>query len=155
MKSAGFTLLEMIAAITILIGGVLVVYGSSARMLAYTYNNQYRLVASYLAQEGTEIIRNIRDQNWVEGAEDWREGLSIGDWRVQYDSEALMVYGDTPLLLSEDGQYSYGVGEETIFKRKISITHPTDDSVKILVEVAWPYDKGQSVQAEKILYNWF
>jgi hypothetical protein len=155
MNSKGFTLLETIAAISILIGGVLIVYASSARMLAYTYDNQYKLTASYLAQEGIEVIRNIRDQNWVEGAEEWADGLSAGDWRVQYDSTSLMVYADTPLLLSEDGFYSYDSGESTVFKRKITISQLSDDSLKVIAEVSWPYDQGRSVQAEKILYNWF
>ncbi len=154
-KSAGFTLLEMIVATSILISGVLVVYASSAQLLAYTYNNQYRLVASYLAQEGVEVVRNIRDKNWVNGEEDWRTGLGTGDWQTQYDSSALSAYSGSPLQLTLDGFYNYETGDETIFTRKLTITHPSDDSVKLVVEVSWPYDKGNPVQAESFLYNWF
>ena len=155
MNSKGFTLLETIAAIAILMSGVLVVYASSARMLAYTYDNQYQLVASYLAQEGIETVRNIRDQNWIDGAEGWRDGLDAGDWRIQYDSTALIADNDTPLLLAENDFYGYDSGEATVFKRKITISHLSDDSLKVIAEVSWPYGQKRSIQAEKILYNWF
>lgn len=154
-RSAGFTLLEMIVAISILISGVLVVYASSAQLLAYTYSNQYRLVASYLAQEGVEVVRNIRDENWINGEEDWREGLAIGSWQAQYNSNTLSVYSGSPLQLTPEGFYNYGTGEETIFTRELTITHPSDNSIKLMVEVSWPYDKGNPVQVETFLYNWF
>ncbi len=157
MKSFGFTLLEAVVAVALLIGGVLVVYASSARMLSYTYDNQYRLVASYLAQEGIEVIRNIRDQNWLDEA-DWRDGLDVGDHQLQYDSgkAQLAPYADDFLYLTADGVYNQsGDGERTVFKRKVSISHPTADSVQIKVEVNWAHDRGRPVRAEKFIYNWF
>jgi type II secretory pathway pseudopilin PulG len=155
MKSAGYTLLETVIAIAILIGGAMVVYSSSAHTLAYTYNNQYRLTASYLVQEGVEIVRNIRDRNWLAG-QDWRQGLEEGvDYQAQYNSFTLSVYTGLPLLLSSTGLYNYNEGEETIFCRKINIDHQGEDKIKVTVEVSWLYDQGQPVRAETFLYNWY
>lgn len=154
MKSAGYTLLETVIAIAILISGAMVIYSSSAHVLAYTYNNQYRLTASYLAQEGVEIVRNIRDRNWLAG-QDWRAGLNDSDYQAQYNSSTLSPYSDSPLRLSSDGFYNYNEGAETIFYRKITIDHPDEDKIKVTVEVSWSYDQGQPVRAEAFLYNWY
>ena len=154
MKSAGYTLLETVIAIAILIGGAMVVCSSSAHTLAYTYNNQYRLTASYLVQEGVEIVRNIRDRNWLSG-QDWRQGLAEGDYQAQYNSLTLSSYTGSLLLLSSGGLYNYNEGSETIFSRKIIIDHQGEDKIKVTVEVSWLYDQGQPVRAEAFLYNWY
>ncbi len=151
-KSAGFTLLEMVVALSLLIGGVLVVYSSSARMMAHIYDNQSRLVASYLAQEGVEVVRNIRDKNWS-GGQSWLNGLGIGNWQVQHNSTFLTAYNGQPLRL-DNGYYQYGSGPNTVFRRKITISHPGADVMNVLVEVNWPHDGGHSVKAEKFFYNW-
>jgi hypothetical protein len=152
--SAGFTLLEAIVAISLLIGGALVLYASSAQLMAYTYNNQYRLTASYLAQEAAEIVRNIRDQNWIDNA-DWRLNLQEGTWQVQHNSTSLDPYTGARLQLSDGGLYNYGVGDNTIFIRKVTIDYPSPNSIKATVEVSWPYDGSNPVVVENFLYNWF
>ncbi len=151
-KSSGFTLLEMVVAMALLIGGVLVVYGASARMLAHIYNNQARLVAAYLAQEGVETVRNIRDQNWADGL-DWRNGLSNGTYRAQYDSTSLLS-SSTETLKLDNGYYQYDTGDSTAFRRDIEISTAADDAMRVEVEVSWPHDGGHSVQLEKFFYDW-
>jgi len=155
MKSPGFTLLETVVAVAMLVGGVSVVYSTSANTLAHTYNNQYRLTASYLVQEGVEVVRNIRDQNWLDEEPDWRNGLAEGAWQVQYNSESLAVYSDSPLRVSSAGLYNYSEGVETNFRRKINIKHEGADKIRVTVEVTWPRDGGNPVRAEKFLYNWY
>lgn len=151
-RSSGFTLLEMVVAIALLIGGVLVVYGTSARMLAHIYNNQNRLVAAYLAQEGVEVVRNIRDQNWADGI-DWRDGLGDGTYRVQYNSSALLSSANVPLKLN-NGYYQYDSGGNTPFSRQVAINTAGEDAMRILVTVGWPHDQGNPVQVETFLYDW-
>lgn len=156
MKSPGYTLLETVVAVAMLIGGVSVVYSTSANTLAHTYNNQHRLTASYLVQEGVEVVRNIRDQNWLDGAADWRNGLDPGEWQVQYNSKNLDACSGSPLLVSDNGLYNYSEGAETNFRRKVTIEHDSDpDKIKVTVEVTWPRDGGNPAQAVKFLYNWY
>jgi len=66
----GFTILEVIVAIfvlTVAVGGsfVLIQQTLIAASLA-----QSKLAAHYLAQEGIEIVRNIRDTNWLKQRSD-------------------------------------------------------------------------------------
>ncbi len=64
-NSTGFTLIEIIIAIAILSFGIILVYGSFASVVNSTYNISARFTAAYLAQEGFEIVRNIRDTNFI------------------------------------------------------------------------------------------
>ena len=64
-NGAGFTLIELIISIFILSVAVIGVFGAFSVMVVLTNNISDRLTATYLAQEGVEIIRNIRDNNWL------------------------------------------------------------------------------------------
>ncbi|MFC1630115.1 hypothetical protein ACFL06_01105 [Patescibacteria group bacterium] len=76
----GFTILEVTIAISVILIGI-----SSTIILITTVINKMtvlpsQLVATYLAQEGIEIIRNARDTNWLEGLEggiDWQTGITL------------------------------------------------------------------------------
>ena len=64
----GFTLVETLVAlvlVTIAMGPVFILATSSLNVAARIEHN---LVASSLAQEGVEVVRNIRDTNWLNGA---------------------------------------------------------------------------------------
>ena len=66
----GFGLIEVLisAAILIVILGALVAIGRMA--LTNIRVSQERAQATYLAQEGLEVARQIRDTNWVDGRND-------------------------------------------------------------------------------------
>src|SRR3989344_3018190 len=81
MKSRGFTIIEMIISVFMLSGAVLVIFGSFSLMIILSRDSEDRLVANYLVQEGIEIIRNIRDTNWLASAVNpgffvWDNGLA-------------------------------------------------------------------------------
>ena len=156
----GFTLLEIIVAlfiVTIGMGGVFVVIQRSFIIMSVS---ESRLIAANLAQEGIEIIRNIRDTNWLEG-EDWDSGISAGDWEAQYnegDGE-LTAWTGLYLNIDEDNFYSYktsGLYTPTKFTRKITISDKTLDSMKITVDVIWKERGGteHNYIAYHWLYNW-
>lgn len=69
----GFTLLETIVAIGILTTGIL----SVVALMSYNLNQanalKNRVIATSLAEEGIEVMRNIRDTNWLQGRQfnDW------------------------------------------------------------------------------------
>ena len=149
----GFTLLETIIAIGILVGSSLVVYGATARILANVSEQKTKFVAAYLAQEGIEVVRNMRDTNWINGAPAWNTGLEAGTYRGQYNSTSLLAGGEVALKLDSNHFYNYEAGTATQFKRKITLSQPAEDIIKIVAEVNWP-GRTSPVTAEEFLYNW-
>ncbi|KKP32955.1 MAG: hypothetical protein A2312_02460 [Candidatus Staskawiczbacteria bacterium RIFOXYB2_FULL_32_9] len=140
--SKGFTLIETIIAIFILIVGTIVIYGVFFDMSKQANNYPYKLTAFYLAQEGMEIAKNIRDDNWVKNTGNWLERIDNGncltgcDFEVDYNVESggqLIPYINEGRFLNIDSNniYSYnnsGNYSQTIFKRKITISGFHDPS---------------------------
>ncbi len=164
----GFTLLEVIIAVFIISVGVGGVAKLMPSLIAGASLNQSRLTAAYLAQEGMEIVRNIRDTNWLEahyidGSIEWDDGLancSVG-CEVDYSSVAqlsplLIAYGSGRYLnIDSVGLYSYGAGTQTKFKRKITV-QVAGDILTININVHWD-DRGKSYDfpVEEKLYRWY
>lgn len=147
-----FTLLEVMVAISIFLIGILGVYAVIPRIIAIGQVNTFRFMASQLGREGIEIVRNIRDTNWLAG-DDFDEGLSDGVWRVQYNKDFLLSPVDEPLKVDGNGFYNYDSGSLTNLKRKVTLSHPTADSLRVKIEISWP-GKGSPLQLEEILYDW-
>lgn len=155
MSSKGFTLIELSTAIFVLAVVIIEIYGVFVQTSIATSILSSRLTAAYLAKEGVEITRNIRDTNWVEGAS-WKDGLNAGDWRADYDDGELTLYVGSFLNLTASGFYSYSAGTPTQFKRKITITNIAADVLKVSVLIEWQEKARQySFTAEEYLYNWY
>ncbi len=162
-SNKGFTLLEVIFAMFVLLIGVLGVYILIQDNISKSRQSSFHLTAAYLAQEGVEIIRNLRDQNWLKGKKEWDTG--IGDcngenfYQLQYDDSALGTCGnqDMHLKIINNQYYGYrGTGNVTPFIREIRIAHNGDDEIDVEVKVYWDYKgerKGPVTVKEK-LYNW-
>jgi len=171
IRRRGFTLLEVIIAIFLLTVGIVGIFVVINKTMSLMAASPSKLIAAYLAQEGIEIVRNIRDTNWVEGAPSWDEGLEDGDYEVDYDDLALTPCPDpcgmsnlSFLRINNDGFYNYDSGTEaTKFKRKITISNKTDldgdpttfERMTVTVTVFWA-EKGKSysVTVQENLYNW-
>ncbi len=57
----GFTLVEMLVAVSIFVASILALLGILTQSISSTTYAKRKVVASYLAQEGIEYIRNLRD----------------------------------------------------------------------------------------------
>jgi len=152
----GFTLLEVIISIFILTVGTLTIVGLIADSLAVVGASKKIAIGTSLAQEGIEVVRNIRDTNWIEdGAYD--DGLDIDDdYCVNYDSTALISCGSFDLFWDEINlNYSHSAGSSTGFSRTISILASTDsdgvDYIRVQSVVSW--DTAQTT-VETHLYDW-
>jgi prepilin-type N-terminal cleavage/methylation domain-containing protein len=66
MNPKGFTLIEIIIAIFILSTAVIGIFSAFYFVTSSASGASDQLTASYLVQEGMEIIRNIRDQYWLD-----------------------------------------------------------------------------------------
>lgn len=64
-KQKGFTVIELIISIFILSAAIIGILSAFSIMNILTSDTADRLTATYLAQEGMEIVRNIRDTNWL------------------------------------------------------------------------------------------
>ncbi|OGZ63779.1 MAG: hypothetical protein A3A98_00620 [Candidatus Staskawiczbacteria bacterium RIFCSPLOWO2_01_FULL_40_39] len=166
-KKNGFTMIELIITIAILSFGIIGVYTAFNPIASLTYTIALRFNAAYLAQEGLEIVRNLRDNNFIEEVE-WSEGLLIceigcqADYKtgtsVQTPENALKAYDDNTFLsLNQDGFYGYDAGGTvTKFKRKITIHRVSGDVLKASVVVTWNYNGvPYSFDAAEYLYNWY
>ncbi len=157
----GFTLIEVLVAIFIITVGAGGALALIQKTLSFTSNAALQLEASYLAQEGMEIVRNIRDTNFVKihkGVEGsiWTNGLEgcEAGCQADYTQDSLIAYEDTLLQLT-NGIYSYTVSTDSLFKRKITITMQGSDMMEAVVEVMWE-ERGRNhvVSAATELYNW-
>ena len=66
LNKNGFTIIEVIIATSILTIGVLGAFSAIQMIIASTSIISSQLAATYLAQEGIENVRAIRDSNWLE-----------------------------------------------------------------------------------------
>lgn len=151
----GFTLIEVITAVFLLTVGVVGVFSAVNYALSATQTLSSRLIASYLAQEGIEVVRNIRDSNWLEGVV-WDDGLPGADCGVQYNSNSCPAATANELLNSDgDGFYSYSIGTATPFTRSVSIGRPNSNTIEVTVTVTWQERGRQHVfTARENLTNW-
>ncbi|OGD30087.1 hypothetical protein A2833_01480 [Candidatus Azambacteria bacterium RIFCSPHIGHO2_01_FULL_44_55] len=156
----GFSLLETVIAMGIIMVGLasaLVLMSSSTAAVATV---RERLVAANLVQEGFEIVRNVRDNNWLQGLP-FNNNLADGtNYDGEYSGATLINYGVSlpPALLfnAATGFYSHtGGGTATPYTRKITISNASPVEIKVEVSVTWTNrNKVLTVAAEDHLFNW-
>lgn len=77
-KRNGQGLLELIVAIGIIIAGVVATLTLVISSIQAGRKSADKIIASNLAREGIEIVRNIRDSNWITTGSNWDDGLISG-----------------------------------------------------------------------------
>lgn len=150
----GFTLVELLITFFVFTAGILGAYLVVQRLSDTIEYSKNRLIAIYLAQEGLEILRNIRDTNWLKDV-NWDEGLPAGqNFGVDYTSTGVLnEYGNVPLRIDNQNSYQYGGIIQTPFRRSIRIIRPEPDIVQIEVSVKWS-DNFSPITITEKLYNW-
>lgn len=159
----GFTLVETLVAIFVLtlsITGPLFIAQQSFTSAATARD---RTTASFLAQEGIEYVRSVRDHNYLSNETNWLQdlGACVGgnctvDTSVATYPTIASCSGTCPVLnQTSTGLFGYQSGTPTHFVRTISITQIQAHEVLIDVEVRWTF-KGttRSVTVEERLFNW-
>lgn len=156
-KIAGFTLVEVIFAISLIILGTGSIFALMQKSNALALLAERELEAIYLAQEGAEIVRNIRDGNWLEQRANpgiaWDDGLDncATGCEADYNDAALVPYAAR--FLKIDGSfYNYDSGSPTAYKRKIIITKPELTKLSVSVEVSRTGMPTITLRTE--LYDW-
>lgn len=151
----GFTLIETMVAVSVVVIGLVSALGAINTALFYVSNIQNRLIAANLVAEGIELTRNIRDNNWLAGLA-WNNGLADGDYQADYNSTSLSGYNGNSLLLdANSGLYNYSSGGSTPYLRKISITNISSYEIRVISTVTWQIRGVAYVSsAEDHLFNW-
>ena len=156
MKKNGFTIIEMLVVIFFLSVGMVGVLIAIQQTMAGTEVSSQRLTAIYLCQEGIEIVRNIRDGNWLEQIDNpalpWDDGLNTGDYEGDYTMAQSLASWAGRNLKIDAGFYKYSdTGTSTPFQRKISISKSDQNQMKVSVTVYWD---THEITVEEHLYNW-
>ena len=155
----GFTIIELIISIFVLSVGIVGVFSAFSIVVILTSNAADNLTATYLTQEGMEIVSNIRDSNWINmdihpGLNSWLSGLDLAECvttgcKADYKTTAITMSPFTPgdyLYQNSNGFYVYDQqnnSKKTKFQRKITIVPladvdgNTDHIVMVKIEVSW------------------
>lgn len=65
VRKKGFSIGEVILSAFVLAVGIVAVIGLISNSIRHSIDSRDEIIASHLAQEGVELARNIRDNNWA------------------------------------------------------------------------------------------
>ncbi|HQV64849.1 MAG TPA: prepilin-type N-terminal cleavage/methylation domain-containing protein [Candidatus Paceibacterota bacterium] len=144
INNHGFTLLEMLFAVIIFSFALVSLMTIAGKGVIATASARDQLVAQFLAEESLEVVRNIRDSNYINGSNSWIDGLTecvdSATCDIEYVANAKPIMVVCPandcsgrLLFNNNGQFRpEPVGTATTFWREIKITSITPDSELVL-----------------------
>lgn len=153
----GFTLMEVFIAMSVLAVGVVGAFGVLPVMIKNQTKNADSFLASQIANEGMELVRNLRDSNWLK-EQDWKTGLSVSPsclagCEIDFNDLVMQPNQNRFLQKDTDGFYQYNNSfPDSKFKRKVTIT-PIGVVLNVKVEVSWT-GNGSSFLIEENFYDW-
>lgn len=160
----GFTLLETLVAVAILIMSLLGPFSIAQQSLKSAYYARDQVTAYYLAQEGIEFVRAVRDQNYLTG-NDWLVGIDTTctgvPCVVDYPNFTYAACPNgvcPPLKVSNTGGlFNNESGTVSPFTRQVMLTtSPTNPALMIVsVTISW---KSAGVSRiftlQERIFNW-
>jgi four helix bundle protein len=150
----GELLIEAGIAISILVVGLLGILSLLSRSLSLNNIVSSKYIASNLAAEGIEVVKNLIDANIIQ-FKPWNTGLANGSYELSYDGLVLNPNQNRNLLFDESNNtYNYQNGELTPYKREIEIIDRGDE-IQVNSIVTWQIRGGSySVNLEDHFFNW-
>ena len=167
-RSNGFTLLEVVVAMALLV----MAFGGLIGLLILTQeskvNGKNNMIATYLAQEGLDIVRSVRDENYAEGPLSDPQPVDVfkeifddtgapysftidytGDTSIAVQPTGMAVKNSPPLTLFNNFfMYSADpVATSTIFHRLITTTYypsAVPPYLEVTSQVYWQFDNKQN-----------
>jgi len=157
-----FSLIELLVSMAIIGIGLLGISSLAAQNIRVQYFNRNSLISAQLAQEGLELARNLRDNDWKSSgpitSSSSLEGLYSYLFTIDYlgNISSYSSPQDVPFLnIDNDGFYSYDfVGTSTPFKRYVT-SQCQDNYCLLSCVVAWQAEgQSGSYQVDSYLYAW-
>jgi len=161
---AGFSIIEILAVLFVVSMAMLGVVSLIVQNIQAQSINKNNLIASSLAQEGLEIVRQVRDVNW-KNSQPFDTYLADGSYTVDYRTGTTTPMSDitaTKVYL-KDGFYVHNSGSEsgltpTIFNRQIIIARLNSYSGKPLQVrsiVSWnDHSHPYHYELQTLLFDW-
>jgi len=154
-------LVEALVAMGILTVAVFAIFSMLTRSTSLNRSISQQYVATYLAAEGLELVKNITDSNLFVCGTPWNEGVVGGSsgsaraYEVDYLSDAMRPVSGQKLRIDPvTGFYQYQTGEPSIFTRTVRIeTISSDKEIRVVSVVNWRGRGG--VQSEVSLEDHF
>ncbi|MFA6251908.1 MAG: prepilin-type N-terminal cleavage/methylation domain-containing protein [Candidatus Paceibacterota bacterium] len=168
-----FTLIEMLVSVFIISFALVGMFGLNSKYNQQTKQEKEAYEAALLAEEGVELIKNLRDSNWIcqtpPCSASWDTGLTscTNGCEIDYlkkggdgSTGGLTAWGSSGNFLYIDPttkMYRYPSSSElstmqwTPYRRKIEIATETTDKLEIKVTVSW-YNYLTEVKQD--IYNW-
>lgn len=146
-NNKGQGLIEVLVSIALIITGILGALTLATYSIRAGTESRERVQAALLAQEGIEIVKNIRDTNWIAG-NNWDANLPPVDKPVEVPSYMSNVgYLNGPAATS---------GPLSNFTRTTTISNTTSpDKKQITCTVSWTDASGKhTVTAIDYITNW-
>lgn len=151
VKEKGQGLLETVIALSVIITGLTGALSLAISNLSSVSVSGNRVIAGNLAREGIEVVRNIRDGNWLYGCpgvnncRSWDEELFISEddhtatvnfmevgpdgknqWMIN-PAPNILGSGETRLRLNDKDIYNHMSGNITPFSRLLILDEICDD----------------------------
>lgn len=159
--SRGFTLIETMVAITVLLVSLAGPLTIATKGLSASIFARDQITAFYLAQEAIEFVRNQRDTyNLLQNNGFLTEFSSCisGTCRVDIRNSAIAACSGVcpPLRYNRStGFYSYGSGEISRFTRSVSLESINSDETAVIVTVNWTSGLiGKTFTIRENLFDW-
>lgn len=178
INNSGFTLVEMLVAISILLIAVVGPLSIVAGSIGTSNLAKEQITAHYLAQEAIELVRNIKDNNRLDGNGNWLQGLtncSSSFCKIDTSGEDINVSTcnntDCDRLYVHESSgvkkinHSSSGGTPSIFARKIKVESYTETEykpkeAKVTVEIRWRMPASFGIGSERTfsitewIYDW-
>ncbi len=171
-SNRGFTLVETLVAIFVLMIAIIAPMSIASQALSTARHAKDQVTASYLAQEGVELVRNIRDNNVLSSTPIiWNEG-SLGVSALGSETHCYSVNckinpkdlsisdcsGNVCEALSIDTNGIYGYsGTPTPFSRKIFLKMVSSNEISVSSTVSWTSGGSgisSTITLTDTLFNW-
>jgi prepilin-type N-terminal cleavage/methylation domain-containing protein len=165
----GFTLLEITVVVFVIVLGMTGVLSLVNQNIQVEYVNKNMVIASQLAQEGLELVRNKRDINWL-NEENWEYSSTIGSAFdiIQDGSYAIDYTGainsapnsvsdvGAKLYIDTSGFYASAVTDvPTMFSRLITVGNENAASTTVTCLVQWKRGTNTyNFSAQTLLWDW-
>lgn len=177
-RTQGFTLVEILIAISILSLSILATFTAVSNSMRATNFSEEQVIAYHLADEALEYIRNKRDTNGIQHVNNlgsgstfpWMSGIANLSTDPCYPGN--VCYVDVPnntmtrctsnalscpalLYNSNMGVYEYVTGNATVYKRSVSIVLQSATEATVTVSVAWTAQGVSKTYTQTlVLRNW-